>query len=231
MRRGTMIKSKKQFILKIFIGIIISTMLYTIGFSCILQNGSGRGYGEGGGDSSGDELKCNSTIITTYIIEGAGYYLDAHSYFNTFLNRVELSEIRDFNYIECNQLINSALDNIKYAKETYYLLIEVAEITPYNQTVISKLNNFDYNLYMNEHTLNSVIFKDVENYLKNGDIRGVHKRIYSDVIEIEKLLISIKNELSLDKMPDLSIIWKLNEAFSDTLIFGQYVARVFYAIL
>jgi len=225
-----MIKSKKQFILKFFIGLIILMMFYTTGFSLIFLNGSGRGYGEEGGDSVCDELKSNSSIITTYIIEGAGYYLDAYSYFNSLLTRIELSDIRGVNYIECNQLINSALYNIKYAKVTYYLLIEVAEITPYNQTVISKLKNFDYDFYMNEHTLNSVIFKDMENYLKNGDIRGVYRKIYLDVIEIEKLLTSIKDKLSLDKMPDLSILWELNEAFGDTLIFGQYGARVFYTL-
>lgn len=225
-----MIKSNKQLILKIFIGIIISMVFYTMGFSCILQNGSGKGYGDDDGESGCEGGKSNSAIINTYIIEGAGYYLNAHSDFLVLLNRVELSEIIGIDYSECKNLVNSALNNIKNAKETYYLLIEVAEVTPYNQLVISKLKSFDYNFYLNEHALNSVIFKDVEDYLKNGDIRGVHKRIYSDVIEIEKLLISIKDEISLDKMPELSNLWKLNENFSETLIYGEYVARVFYAL-
>jgi hypothetical protein len=199
-------------------------------FSCILQNGSGKGYGDGDDYSSGDKIKSSSSIITNYIIVGAGYYLDAHSYFITFLNRVELSELRGINYNEWNQLVNSALSNIKNAKDTFSLLIEVAESTPYNQTVISKLMTFDYDYYLNEHKLNSVIFNYVENYLKQGDIRGVHKRIYSDVIEIENLLTSIKGELSLFKMPELSNLWKINEKFSETLIFGQYVARIFYAL-
>jgi hypothetical protein len=203
-------------------------MLYTIGLSRILQNGSGKGYGDDGGDSGSQERRSSISIINTYIIVGAGYYLNAHSDSLALLNRIELSEIIGIDYSECKNLVDRALNNIKNAKETYSLLIEVAEITPYNQLVISKLKSFDYDSYLNEHALNSLIFKDVEDYLKNGDIRGVHKRIYYDVIEIENLLISIKDEISLNKMPELSNLWKLNEKFSDTLIYGGYVARVFF---
>ena len=226
-----MIKSNKKLVVKIFIGILIISILNIISYTRIVHNGSGMGYCEGDDKSSIKKWKIKSSTITAYIVDGAGYYLDAYSHFISFLNRVELSETRGINYIEWNQLVNRALDNIKYAKETYSLLIEVAENTPYNQTVISKLKNFDYDFYMNENKLNSVIFTKLENYLKKGDIRGIHKRIYSDVIYIEKLLLSIKEKMSLDKMPELSILWELNETFSDTLIFGQYSSRVFHAIL
>jgi hypothetical protein len=32
------------------------------------------------------------------------------------------------------------------------------------------------------------------------------------------------------KFPDLNSIWRLNQLFSETLLFGQYAAEVFQAV-
>jgi hypothetical protein len=228
MRRGTMIKSKKQFILKIFIGIIISTMLYTIGFSCIYHNGSGRGFDDP--DDPADGVKSDSKI-SELIEVCAGYFLNGNSDFLSFLNRVELQNLSGIDYNEWQQILDTAIDNIKNAKESFLKLIQKAEITPYNKDVVSKLISFGYDEFMEKNCLNNEIFKKVEYYLSAGDIIGNYKLAYNSICTIEEMLNSIKNELLLNKIPELYNLWKLNEIFSETLIYGQYVARVFYAIL
>jgi hypothetical protein len=44
---------------------------------------------------------------------------------------------------------------------------------------------------------------------------------------MEELLLSIKNETDSTRMPPIPTIWRLNEAPSNNLLFGQYVTRIF----
>ncbi len=215
---------KKNLILKVFIGILISLVFCSVGFTYILQNGSGKGYD---GDGRGGDNATNSSIIDAYIEEGGGYFLKAHSDFLLFLNKFEMQNLNGIDYSDWQQLLESALNNIKNAKEIYSSLIEVANATPYNQSVISDLKGFNYISYMIENSLYPAIFKDVEDYLKAGDIRGVHTKIYSGVVEIEALLNSIIGETSLSRLPKLEAIWRLNEKFFEVHLFGEYVARIF----
>ena len=136
----------------------------------------------------------------------------------------------DCTYEELNKIVDSALENIINANATYYILIQIAQDTPYDMEVILKLKSFDYQDFMTEYSLNSDIFKEVEGYLKNGDITGTFIRIYTNFIKIKRLLLSIKYEVSLNKMPTLSKIWEVNEEASRTLTFGQYITRIFYAL-
>ena len=75
-----------------------------------------------------------------------------------------------------------------------------------------------------------VIVKKVESYLKKGDITGIYKETYSTFLYILRLLNVLKEEISPDKPPELSMMWELNDVCSESSLFGSYVSRVFYAI-
>jgi hypothetical protein len=195
--------------------------------SYICANGSGDGFCDPDG---GKEYSCNNVIINNYIEEGAGYFLNSYSNALYFLNRVELSNLKGIDCVEWSNILNSAAANIKNAKGTYSQLIKTAESTPYNQKIISKLKSFDYYYFMKENDLNDVIFNEVADFLKNGDIIGVYKWIYLRMSEIEDILFFIKIEMNFRGIPALANLWKLNGAYSRALLFGQYVAMVFDAI-
>ena len=89
------------------------------------------------------------------------------------------------------------------------------------------MKDYDYRGYMIENALNSVVFGEVESYLKKGDITGTYRRLYSNLIVMERLLLSIKYNVDCNRMPDISKIWTLNENASNNLMFGGYVARIF----
>jgi hypothetical protein len=220
-----MIKSNKELILKIFIGIIISMMIYQMGLSCIYHNGSGRGFEDP--EDPADGLKADSKI-SVLIEECAGYFLNGYSDFLSFLNRFELQDLNGIDYNEWQEKLDPAIDNIKNAKKAFQKLIQKAEITPYKKDIVEKLINFDYDDFMEKNGLNAEIFKKVEYYLSEGDIIGNYKLAYNSICAIEEMLNLIKVKLLLNKMPELSNIWKLNETFSETLIYGGYVARVFF---
>ena len=223
-------KSTKKFILKSLIFFMAIFLLNNQIYSYVLANGSGQGYEDpGDGKSNFGSTKDNS-IIDTYIEKGGGYFLNSFSSILSFSNRIEMKNIEGFDFEEIQMILDSAINNMISAKSTYYILIQIAQDTPYDPEAISKLRSFDYQSFMNNYSLNSEIFKEVEWYLKNGNITGNFIRIYNSFIKIEGLLLSIKDELSLNKMPSLSTIWDVNEEATRTLVFGQYITRIFNAI-
>ena len=225
-----MIKSKKQFILIILIFCISIFLLNQKNYSYVSANGSGQGYEDPGDGKANCVSTKENSIIASYIEEGGGYFLNALSNIMIISNRIEMSNINGIDYEELEKIMDIALENIINAKATYSILIQKAQATPYNMIVISKLKSFDYQFFMTDYSLNNDIFKEVEGYLKSGDITGTFVRIYNSFIKIEGLLLSIKNEVSLNRVPTLAKIWEVNEDASNTLIFGQYITRIFYAL-
>ena len=225
-----MIKNKKQLIFKAVVFIMVIFLMNTEVFSVICANGSGQGYEDPGDGKSNFASTKENYIIEAYIEEGGGYFLNAFSNILLVSNRIEMANLKGIDYEELKSIVDIALENIRNAKHTYSILIQTALETPYDMEVISKLKRFDYHGFMTEYSLNSAIFKEVEVNLKNGNITGTFIRIYNSFINIEGLLLLIKNEVDLNKMPALPRIWEVNEEASNTLTFGQYITRVFYAL-
>ena len=157
--------------------------------------------------------------------------MNAYSDILVFLNRMELSDLQGIDYRESQQLLDRALENMLNVLKTYERLINKAEVTPYKEAVISKLMDFDYNGFMQERGLNGVVFAEVEEYLKKGDITGILRQMYTEFTIIAGLLYSVRNELYFEKLPEMTNVWRLNERCTQTLLFGQYGSRVFYAVL
>jgi hypothetical protein len=206
--------------------VVLSLFLFTGNIYGLIDcNGSGNGYQP---PRTGIALGENS--IETYIEIGGGYFLKSHSDMLLLLHKVEMSNINGSDYNEWQSIVKDALDNMRKAKETYALLIKTADATPYNQEVIAVLAKFDYVSFAQANDLNEVIFKKVEQHLAAGDITGYYKSAYAALCGIEKLLVLVQDEVSLNKMPVLPLLWKLNGLYADKLIAGQYVAMVFNAI-
>lgn len=216
---------KSRLFPKALIGIFL-IMIYFNAFPFIYDNGAGTGYG-GEGDKTSSYT---GSMIEGYIIEGAGYFLNGYSDVLMLLNKIEVSGTKGLDFTELNKLLDSALDNIKNSKNIYYNLIRAAEITPYNEPIISKLINFDYVSFMMKNSLNSEIFQAVEKNLRSGNITGIFKQNYADMEYLEGLLLIIKEKVSANEMPVINKLWKLNQEYASALLYGQYVAQVFYAI-
>ncbi len=231
--------------MKVLVGMVICLFLTTSGvFGYLACNGAGGGYcdpgvnpdcPEGSSDSDESTIKGVSIIqsdstIEANVEEGGGYFFNAFLQIMKLSNRVEMSNLNGVDHDELLNIVNEGLDNIRYAKYSYELLIYTAEATPYNQNVIALLKNFDYKGLMVKDSLNKTIFAKVESYLRNGDITGALKHFYSGIVVIEGLIMQIKVDLSKNRMPELSDVWKVNEAASSNLLFGQGVARVFSAL-
>lgn len=195
-------------------------------------NGAGSGYDDGG--DGGDGVAGTTAInnpIEYYITLGAGYYLSANTNFQEFLKMVEMQDIEGVDFFALQKKAGSSLLNVQNAAFIYMILVRQAAITPYNEAVITGLKDFDYQSFMLENSLNTVVFAEVEVYLQMGDITGLLKKVHNDLKELTAMLESINEELSLNQTPQLPELWRINETFSRVSLFGSYTARIFSAVL
>ena len=221
-----MFGQKKRFLLIIFLGVFVFATLHVISFARIWAN-----YSECGFENQCEKSLTYQLSIGDYIVESAGYYLKSHSDFLLFLERIEMSEINGMDYTEIRTIIYSAIENMEKAKESCLNLKKTAETTPYNQYVINILLSFDYGSFQEERGLNSDIFKDVENFLKRGDVRGIYGLLLENTCEILYKLYSIKDSVDEDIFPDISMLWRVNQDYMENLFLGQYTSEVFESIL
>lgn len=217
--------SLKKFLPLILVVLIILTSMNL--HSMVIANKGNNAFNEPDGSKSSS----NSMTIEQAIIAGAAYFLAGNSDFLSFLNRVETTlNPEQANYEELKSIIDIAVENLSKAVDAYNSLVEKAEITPYNITFVEKLANFDYKSFKNQRGISGKFFDNLWDLLEAGDVRGVFSTLRVDTIKILEELHGVKTEVDSGKFPESHKLWRLNQLFSETLLFGQYGAEVFYSI-
>jgi hypothetical protein len=224
-------KGKKR---RLFLSLIIVMFLISVGnlptFGRAFSNKTGDAFTEDPPPSGGSSLSVttSTTSISTYIIQGAGYFLKGYSDALILFNKIELSDLEGVDISELKIMVNAGVANMKLARDTYVALVNKANSTEYNQSVIDQLVKFNYNGFKLERGLNGTIFNDVRDYLDVGDVRGVYSEILNRIDSILAELNGVKAVVDGGNLPTNSTIWRLNQKFSETYLFGQYAAEVFY---
>lgn len=167
--------------------------------------------------------------IRELVILSASYFFKGQSTIFALSNKVEISDLQSFDSYGANSDLNESLYNIYLAWYYYGKLVEKANITLYNQTVINKLKAFNYDSFVVNFGLNKDVFSEVQGFLQKGDIRGVYARIKGDMATIYNLLLKIQNS-NYGNIPSNETMWNLNQQCSKTLLFGQYVTRIFESL-
>jgi hypothetical protein len=171
-----------------------------------------------------------SITIRQLIVAGGSHFLKSAGYINQFFNLVESSELTAPDYRGLQKSLNAAISYMQQAKYNYLQLKNLASETPYNQEVIYRLLNFDYDSFQEENGLFPVIFKKVKGFLATGNVTGIYNEFYSYTERILDLLYTFKKDIDSEIFPDLSSLWNVNQKYSEVKLFGQYVAMVFYSI-
>jgi hypothetical protein len=178
-------------------------------------------------ESTGTE---STESIGNYIIVGAGYFLNSYSDTLLFLNRVEMSDLDGADYNELQLILYRSMENMNNARKTYSRLREIAGRTPYKQDIVKRLMTFKYAGLQKEKNLNRPIFDEVKSYLKNGDTRGIYARALAATEQILQLQQTVNAAIDSGRLPEITDLWRLNQLYSDALLFGQYVSEVFLRI-
>ncbi len=203
---------------KTIIATFIVLIFFTLSLFPLMVLNEGDSAYEGGGK--------NTPTIRKYIIEGAGYFLKSRSDLLLLLNKIELSELNGIDYLELQNIIKSVIENMENAKATYENLIAIAKETPYNESVIETLKNFDYPGFQENQGLNNEIFKEVENLLIKGDVTGVFEKFKDDLENILATMYEVKYTVDSNTFPEIAVLWEINQKYVYSLLFGQYVAVV-----
>jgi hypothetical protein len=212
---------KKFFKVKIIVGIGILVFFSHYSFSHWVCNTppiifNGDGYSQ--------------TSLDNYIIDGAGYFLEAYSNTLLLMKKIEWNSKESLKTDEVKLLVEKALKNMELAREAYANLTRTADNTPYNPGVIEKLKDFDYDAFQKDNGLNPRVFSAVKSYLVNGEIRKIYYDFSSTIEEIIGLVKQVKRQIDAGNFTPVKEIWKLNGLFSESLLFGQYVSQVLYDI-
>jgi hypothetical protein len=200
---------------------------------CLLVcSGQGIGVIKGTGSSVAFESNLlKSSSVNQFVVEGASYFLKSHSSYLALLQQIEISEIEYIPLGILNETADTAISKMQDTISAYAQLKAWADVTPYNEDVVSSLKLFNYMEFQREHNLSPAIFWKVREYLKNGDVRGIYDKMLEDSNSILKSLAGIGVDLTVGKIPSNISLWSLNQFYLECLMFDQYVSMVFYAIM
>ncbi len=220
--------------LKNFIGAVFTVVLVFVlvspGFSMMIGNTSGISFSEEGTDSSAIARTSSSSGIEDLVIKSATHFLQGKAHVNLLASRLEAADHDGVCFYEYQTIIDDALDNMKTARYYYQSLVNKANNTPYNQNVIDQLKNCDYESLSKEWGVNESSFNQIKNYLEAGDVRGAYVQLYTYTDNIVKMLETIQNDVYCWNFPETANIWNLNQECAQMLLFGQYMAQIFYQV-
>lgn len=231
-----MITNYKRYIVGLFIVALVLSFTSTVVYGRVVVNSSEDAFEEdppppSGGTSEGlSGARSQSPTLATYIIQAAGYYLKGYSQTLMMMNKFEMSDLEGVDIPALETQVNEAIGTLQQARDTYAALLTKARNTRYNQDMIKKLTSFNYTSFKNEKGLNSPIFNDVKYFLSRGDVIGIYAEVLAKVDMILADLNAAKNVLYANTFPTNTAMWRLNQRFSETQLFGQYVAEVFYRL-
>jgi hypothetical protein len=210
----------------VLMGVAMFVLLHMDVSGAIWYNGSPYGFQGLDGVSENPQEK----TLRECVIEGAGYFLESYSDYLLFLNKVELAELKGFDWGELRFILERVIEKLEYANDLMGQLKEKAEATPYNQVIIDELLNFDYDAFLEQEKLNESVFKQVKAFLSKGKIREMYGQALLHTRDILFSANVIKERMEEGAFPEISNLHALNETYVQSLLFGKYAAQVFQKI-
>jgi hypothetical protein len=131
----------------------------------LFSNHSDSAYNGGDGSSSTEGANLACFTIEELIIKGAEFFFRAQADINLLSEKVEMSDLYGADFFTLWWAGNGALDNMNMARYYYQELQYKANNTPYNQVVINKLLDFDYDSFQEQNSLIKDVFSEVKSYL------------------------------------------------------------------
>jgi hypothetical protein len=176
-------------------------------------------------------LQGTTSTLKIYITESAGYFLNSHSTYQTFLNRVEMADVNGIDFIELKDILYNSTAYMEKAKAAYANVKAASEKIPMDTIMINKLQNFDYDGFQVKYGLIKPIFVKVKKLLLKGDIPGLDAAVLANMENILKQLYEVKALVDKSQTPDIAGLWRLNQSYAEAQLFGQYIAQIIKANL
>jgi len=222
----------KTMILRCLVVLFISCLCTQISFAIIAANWRECASAPGCSCTLTLQVTQETTpTLKTYIVESAGYFLKSNAAYQEFLYCVEMSESKGIESADFKNAIYNAIDNMEKAKAAYSNLKLASEKIPYNQEMIDQLMKFDYDGFRIKNGLNEPIFEKLRTFLGKGDIAGFDDAVIANMDAILIRLYEIKGVVDKGLAPEIMIVWRIYQSYSEAQLFGQYMSEVFRDIL
>jgi hypothetical protein len=200
-------------------------VLFLFGFSIFLFPWMYANHGEcffipnecEAGQSFSSPENVPGTILGDMIVSGACAYLDSYSFFLNYLTDYEAGRSNQ------KEDLVKAYEKISAAVSIYKKLCREAAEFPYNDSAVDRLKQFDYPTYAGTNDLMPRVFAQVRVLLENGDVKGIFQEIARRVRVIADKL----GPAAMNSVPGDIELWRLSQAYAETLLFGQYAAEIF----
>jgi hypothetical protein len=164
------------------------------------------------------------------LILGAAGMLQSYSDFLLLLNESELSGIRGFDFVRAENFARTALEKLEIAQYNYYNSISILSGRDFDELLIAKLIDFDYEGYRIASELQSETMYRVAYYLSHGDVVGTYEAAYKDIGKMISTLSPILTDIRLGVVPKVEKLQKVYQQYSDFMQFGYYASLVFAEI-
>lgn len=164
------------------------------------------------------------------LIEGAASLLQSYSDFLLLLNESEMSALNGFDLVKAEGFAKSALEKLETAQYNYYLSVNILSGRNFDQSLITRLMDFDYEGYRTLNELQSETMYRVAYYLSHGDVVGTYEAAYKDIGKLITGLSPILSDIRTGAAPKLEKLQKVYKQYSDLMQFGYYASLVFAEI-
>jgi len=213
---------------KIILAIIIISFISPSIFCYLTNNKSCEAFVPDACDDETDSVADFTPNLGKLLIDGGNFFRMGFGDFQYFLGCLENSEVYNINYQDMSNYLKRTEDNIYTAIVIYTRIITYSRSAySYNEYIINKLRQFDYDSYQKQHRLDYSIFKKVQYYLKHGNVIGAYEYFLSEISNIKRILLEIKRRVDEKKTPEIRKCWVLNQQFSNISLFSQYISEVF----
>lgn len=209
---------------KVLLGILLIALAVLPSEARWLSNDGEKVYGGGGGRVAA------GTSLRDRIIQGAADFLESKAQFMLFLKKIELSDLNGVEFDDLRNTLYEAVENMRGAAYSYTAFTQKAAATPYDKSAIHRLQTFDYNTFQKERGLNTDIFSKVETFLADGRVTEMFAQMAADTSAMLEQLERLQKSVADDTLPANITLWRLNQAYSEFHLAGQYAAEVFYKI-
>jgi hypothetical protein len=171
------------------------------------------------------------SVLREQVISGTMHVLKSKSYIYSFFYEYEKSALQSYNTSESLIFIERSIAELESAKIEYNIALRIGKSIGYINSKVNWFKSFDYDDFVKSNNLNSEIALKVKNYLSSCDIIGIYQQNISNINDILDSLYLVRDRLKAKIKPELKIIWKILQQYSEAALFGNYATLMGSTIL
>jgi len=156
-------------------------------------------------------------------VQAAAAFLSSSSLYQKFLEKFEM------NVPEQSMVLDECIYQINIAEKMFTEVYIQSLKFKLNPQFVLNLKTFNYNYFCYTNELNIVVWAEVEEFLKKGDVFGIMKRIVCKTGQLRNEIEAIRQTMDKGE-PDILTIYKVNQHYAELGLFGQYMSMVFRII-